>query len=444
MKYLTYLAAAALAFINTASALSIAPPPIDVTAQLAYPIQLDKNTRHNYLKVAFTGQQFFTPSERSPINVALVIDRSGSMQGDKIKKARDAALLAVDMLRPNDIISVIGYDFSAQVIIPATRLTNKQQLKSRIREAIRADGNTALFAGVSKGMKEVQKHLSKNKVNRVILLSDGQANVGPSSTSELGELGLAAAKQGITVSTIGLGAGYNEDLMTTLAGYSDGNHFFVENAADLVTAFNREFKDVMNVVAQNVTVDIQIKDGKPMRLLGREGTIRGKHVSVKLNQIYANQEKYILLDIAPTKGVRYGEKTLAEIRISYNPRGSKKTRVLTRQVNVLYSTNQARVDQAVNEDVLADFFIQQSNAANAQAIRALDAGNKVEAEAILQSAYDTLSSQADTLSSPVARSKISGKSADIQQTRAATLSAPATKARKLLKESDYRTKKQQK
>lgn len=444
MKYLVSLAIAALSFSHTVMAVSIAPQAIDVTAQLAYPIQVKSKEQHNYLKIAFTGDDSYHLNERSPINVALVIDRSGSMQGDKIRKARDAAILAVDMLRHDDIISVVGYDFSAQVIIPATRLNNKQQLKNRIREAIRADGNTALFAGVSKGMKEVKKYLSKNKVNRVILLSDGQANVGPSSTSELGELGLAAAKQGITVSTIGLGEGYNEDLMTALAGYSDGNHFFVQNATDLVAAFDREFKDVMNVVAQNVTVDIYIKHGKPQRLLGREGRIRGQYVSVKLNQIYANQEKYILLDIAPTNSRRRGEKVVADINISYNPRGSKTSRPLKRQVSVLYTDNPALAEQAINENVLADFFIQQSNVANIKAIQALDAGNKEKAEAILESAYHTLSSQADKFSSPVARSKISGKSADIQQTKEATMSAPVQKARKILKESDYKTKKQQK
>lgn len=444
MKYLVSFAIAALSFLQTAAALSPIPQTISVNAQLAYPIQLKNVKDKNYLKVSFRGRDTDSPAERSPINVALVIDRSSSMQGDKINKARDAALLAVDMLRPGDIISVIGYDFSAEVIIPATQIKNKQQLKSRIRETIRAHGNTALFAGVSKGMKEVKKYLSKNKVNRVILLSDGQANVGPSSTSELGELGLAAAKQGITVSTIGLGEGYNEDLMTALAGYSDGNHFFVESASDLVAAFDSEFKDVMNVAAQNVTAEIVIKHGKPLRLLGREGQIRGNRVSVKLNQIYANQEKYILLAIAPAKNQRHGEQAVADINIRYNPRGKAISIPSSHQVSVLYTDNAALAEQAINEEVLADVFIQQSNTANLKAIQALDAGNKAEAEAILDSAYNTLSSNADKLSSPIARSKISSKSKEIQQTKAATTSAPVQKARKMLKESDYRTKKQQK
>lgn len=444
MKYLVSFAIAALSFLQTAAALSPIPQTISVNAQLAYPIQLKNVKDKNYLKVSFRGRDTDSPAERSPINVALVIDRSSSMQGDKINKARDAALLAVDMLRPGDIISVIGYDFSAEVIIPATQIKNKQQLKSRIRETIRAHGNTALFAGVSKGMKEVKKYLSKNKVNRVILLSDGQANVGPSSTSELGELGLAAAKQGITVSTIGLGEGYNEDLMTALAGYSDGNHFFVESASDLVAAFDSEFKDVMNVAAQNVTAEIVIKHGKPLRLLGREGQIRGNRVSVKLNQIYANQEKYILLAIAPAKNQRHGEQAVADINIRYNPRGKAVSIPFSHKVSVLYTDNAALAEQAINEEVLADVFIQQSNTANLKAIQALDAGNKAEAEAILDSAYNTLSSNADKLSSPIARSKISSKSKEIQQTKAATTSAPVQKARKMLKESDYRTKKQQK
>ena len=113
-------------------------------------------------------------------------------------------------------------------------------------------------------------------MNRVILLSDGQANVGPKSATELGELGMSLGKEGISVTTIGLGAGYNEDLMANLAGYSDGNHAFVENAEDLVRIFNYEFGDVLSVVAQDLVIRIQLMDGvRPMRLLGRDGEILG-------------------------------------------------------------------------------------------------------------------------------------------------------------------------
>ncbi len=418
-------------------------PTMHISSELAYPVMLrEESSQSNYLKVSLTGKDLLYETQRSPINISLVIDRSGSMRGEKIEKARDAALLAVDMLRRGDMISVIGYDHSAEVIVGATKIGNKQRIKSRIREAIRADGNTALFAGVAKGIKEVNKYLSRNNVNRVILLSDGQANVGPSSSSELGELGAAAAKKGIAVTTIGLGEGYNEDLMTTLAGYSDGNHFFVEDAGDLEMAFDSEFNDVMNVVAQNVKVNIDVQHGRAKRLLGRDGRIRGSNASVKLNQVYANQEKYILLEIAPPMIGRRGEKQVATIDISYDVQGKRKH--IQQSVTLLYTDSNALYEKAVNEEILADVFIQRSNLANEKAIRALDSGDKQAAQKALRDAKNYMSTQAEQLASPAARKKIQKKALMFDQSMEKLKAAPTVNARKAIKEESYKTSRQQK
>lgn len=88
-----------------------------------------------------------------------------------------------------------------------------------------AGGGTALYAGVAQGASELREFLDPHRVNRIILLSDGQANKGPSSPSELGNLGAALISEGISVTTIGIGLGYNEDLMTQLAPRSDAPAF---------------------------------------------------------------------------------------------------------------------------------------------------------------------------------------------------------------------------
>ena len=125
---------------------------------------------------------------RAPLNLALVIDRSGSMSGEKIADAKNAAIHVIQQLQRNDIVSVVIYSDSVEVLIPATKVADKQRLIKRIRR-IESNGNTALFAGVSKGAAEIRKFIDKERINRVILLSDGLANVGPSSPRELGQLG---------------------------------------------------------------------------------------------------------------------------------------------------------------------------------------------------------------------------------------------------------------
>src|SRR6185295_2090029 len=183
-------------------------------------------------------------------------------------------------------------------------------------ERLSAGGNTALFAGVSKAAAEVRKFLDRQRVNRIILLSDGQANVGPSSPTDLGNLGASLIKEGISVTTLGLGLDYNEDLMTQLARKSDGNHYFIENSSDLARKFGYEFDDVLSVAAQELTVKISCGPGvRPVRVLGRESDITGQTVTTYLNQLYGNQEKYILLEIE-TPAERAGtERNLANVNV---------------------------------------------------------------------------------------------------------------------------------
>ena len=215
-----------------------------------------------YLKVGLSvdGENDY----RAPVNVAIVIDRSGSMQGEKLLRAKEAAKLAVNRLRPDDIVSVVAYDDTVRILLPATKVADRKAVLAAIEE-LQPGGSTALFAGVSVGGAEVRKFLDRERVNRVVLLSDGLANVGPDSPAELGALGASLKKEGIAVSTIGLGLGYNEDLMARLAGLSDGNHAFVEHPRDLARIFDEEFGDAMSVTAQDVLVRIECVPGYPSR-----------------------------------------------------------------------------------------------------------------------------------------------------------------------------------
>src|SRR5699024_5371866 len=142
-------------------------------------------------------------------------------------------IMAVEVLGENDTLSIIAYDSGVDVIVPATKIQNKKEIIQKINKQLTPRGSTALFAGLSKGIGEASKNLDPNKVNRIILLSDGQANVGPTSTKELSELAKIAAQKGIAVSTFGIGNDYNEDLMTAISNYSDGNHAYVANVGDL-------------------------------------------------------------------------------------------------------------------------------------------------------------------------------------------------------------------
>ena len=123
-------------------------------------------------------------ARRAPMNLCVVLDRSGSMEGAKIEKARQAAAMAVDKLGDDDIFSLVTYDNETDLLIPPERIggrDHREELKARIHR-IQPGGSTALHAGVVLGAKQVRRFFEKERVNRVILLSDGLANVGPSRT----------------------------------------------------------------------------------------------------------------------------------------------------------------------------------------------------------------------------------------------------------------------
>ncbi|MBC7964917.1 MAG: VWA domain-containing protein [Fuerstia sp.] len=364
-----------------------------------------------WMRVGLKGFHLKREGARAPINVAIVLDRSGSMQGEKIQRAREAAVGALDLLGANDIVSIIAYDSDVNVLVPATKLTDKEQVANIIR-AIQPGGNTALFGGVSKGAAEVRKFMDDKHVNRIILLSDGLANVGPSSPGELGDLGTSMKKENISVSTLGLGLGYNEDLMVALAGKSGGNHQFIENASELAGIFRREFDDVLSVVAQSVDVKIEIPEGiRPVRVLGNAADINGQSVITRLSQVYSDQQKYVVVEVeipadlahaaVDASGAEIAKLShLATVSVSYVNMMSEKTETLASEVSVSFSSSDEKVKASVNNAVMADVVALVASEQNKLATEFLDRGDLERCRRSLEENAVFLNNNADTYKAP--------------------------------------------
>ncbi|MCX7048375.1 MAG: VWA domain-containing protein [Candidatus Sumerlaeota bacterium] len=352
---------------------------VKISAALGSKSLLAGEKQSVYLKIGVTG--FPTPSEtdRTPVNLCVVLDKSGSMQGEKIEKAKEAAMMAIRRLNSEDIISVVCYDTNVTVVIPATKVSDKESIFYKIRE-IRAGGSTALFAGVSKGAEEIRKFISRNRVNSIILLSDGLANVGPQTPAELGRLGASLGKEGITVSTIGLGLGYGEDLMTQLALNSDGNHFFAEQASDLAGIFDKEFGKALSVVAQKIIIEIECVPGvRPVRIYGRDADVSGRKAVIAINQLYGEREKYVIMEMEVPAIEPCENRKMASVGVTYENMATHATDKKSVELCANFTRARDEVERTINKDVMVDAVEQVGVYNNMKATDLRDQGKVAEA-----------------------------------------------------------------
>ena len=398
------------------------------------PKLLENRSQTTILQIAIEGADLGAErAGRAPVNLAVVLDRSGSMAGDRIEQAKEAARTVVNMLGPQDIFSLVEYSDEAYTLVPATKLTDRAAVLQVI-DGIYSSGNTALFGGVSKGLAEVRKFKQRNRVNRVILLSDGMANIGPSSPAELASLGRSAAREGISVTTIGLGLGYNEDLMSQLAMSSDGNHAFAESSYDLARIFSQELGGVLSVVAQGIEIIIQCPEGvRPLRVLDQEAEIRGQRVSLNYNQIYGRQNRNILLEVEVPAGRSGQQQQLAMVQMKYDDPRSGKREALSGNAQVSFTTDESVVRRDVYQPAVLEAAKAKANIASKQALELRDKGDFKGAGAVMQKNMDEISAQGSLYNMPALKDQSAG-----MKKEAEVLSAPAApeelnKTRKVLR-----------
>ena len=316
------------------------------------------------------------------------------MSGDKIARAREAAIEAVRRLGPDDRVAIVVYNNHAHTLVPSQRVGRSRGLERTI-ESITTGGGTNLYGGLEVGSAEVRRYIEDNYVHRVILLSDGLANVGPSSPSELARFGSDLVRQGISVSTIGVGVDYNEDLMMRLARRSDGNTYFVERSSDLAGIFRQELGDVLNVVARRVVVEVNFPEGvRPRRLVGRDGRVEERRVVIELNQLYGGSEKFALIEVEIEPGRAGTQRELASASVAYDDLSGKRQQAEGVESQVRFSAQEKDVGASANRDVQAHYAENRLAEAKDEVIELVDAGRREDAAARLQSVSSSLSSMA--------------------------------------------------
>ncbi len=270
-----------------------------------------------YLFASVTGAD--RPTAAPPMNLGIVIDRSGSMKGERIANAIEAAVGIVERMRDSDSVTVVAFDSTAQVIVPPSRPTSsaRPSIESAIR-SIRLGGDTCISCGLDEGMSQLQvTSLSGDQVTRMILLSDGEANRGVKDIPGLRALASRMRDHGCSISTIGVDVEFDEKIMAAIASESNGRHYFVANASGLPAIFEQEFDSLLATVARDGELEVDLEPGVEVeQVFDRTFRREGSRVIVPFGTFSANQEKTVLMKLrVPTE--RNGIETIADVKLAY-------------------------------------------------------------------------------------------------------------------------------
>lgn len=288
------------------------------------------------LQVGIATAPVGDPADLPPINLVLVIDKSGSM-GDhgKLDEVKRALQTLAERLRPADRIAIVAYSDAAEILVPSRPRDDGRWLRAEVAR-LEPGGSTNLHAGLMLGLREATEHRLENGSNRVMLLTDGIANQGETDAREI----LADARLhtdcGIDLSTIGVGTELNTELLDELARGARGMFHFVGDVHDVTKVFVRELESSLTAVARDVSLEIDLPDGVHVeRVYGHRAEQRDGRVVLRLADFGAEATSVVLVECR-LRAARTADGSGVEVaaRLSFREAVSGRSRELVARARI--------------------------------------------------------------------------------------------------------------
>jgi Ca-activated chloride channel homolog len=270
--------------------------------------------------------------ELRPINLSLVIDKSGSMvDSDKMSRVKSALLALVNRLRDVDVLSIVVFDSDAQVILPAHRAIDRGPIK-RVIQSIVPGGATNIHAGLMLGYHEALKYYRRDATNRVILMTDGIANRGETVPEKIAQDSLRFNDEGIDLATIGVGLDLNKDLLRQLAQSGRGLFHFVADTGDIEKVFIDELQSLISPVAYEPKLEIDYDpDLELMQIYGYQPELRKSGVTLKLDNMNQGLTQVVLLRFRLAEKRTIPSRLPVKVCLSYYDLEERKQIIKTQQ-----------------------------------------------------------------------------------------------------------------
>jgi Ca-activated chloride channel family protein len=432
-------------------ALALATLVLGAACAPAAPLSLDIRSENRTVLIPGPGDgtiqiQVVAPDgpvihyDRPRLNLALVIDRSGSMsEARKLDFVKTAAHQLVDLMGQDDILSIVAYDHQVQVPWPSRRVGRDRAELHRIIAGLYPGGATFLSGGLEEGFRQAKAGQRRGALNRILLLSDGLANRGATHRGELRERAAVMAERGVSVSTFGVGNDFDEELMTMVAGGGGGNYRYLGDPERIVAALTSEFHTASRTAASEVEIIIRLKrDCRFGSVLGRSFRRDGDSYVIRLGDLSAGERRTVFANLN-VAGDRPGLREVGEVVLRYrDPVTSKVVSSSAQAVSLELVRDERSYREGFDRSVQEKKAVVESGVLVQEAARLADQGKKEEAKEMLGKAAKGL---AAAPASPAVRAEMehANRYKDSLDAMGDMSSEPAKAAQKAIKYRAYET-----